>query len=533
LSSRPFRGPIPAALLPIALFIAHAALFTGWIVDDAAISLAYSRNLAAGHGLVAQPGDPPVEGFANALWVLVFAALYAVRLVNPLVTPKLVSGTLIALSYFLAHRTLAVHLTKGGVAAIFALCLASAQTAFVVWCVSGLENPLYVFLLVALLARVLDSNGGARDATIAGGLAGLAALTRPDGILYAVVYPVWAVVTRERRTAARLAAISLAATALLVGAYEVFRVAYFGDPFPNPYYAKGGPDLHTVLAIASLAPDVRGQIGDLFKAALGPVGLGAAAVICLAGIGSMFRRALGPVHFLLVMLTVISLGSYLLLPLDWMAEFRYATPFFLFLYLTLATIVVSLSVGQDVRKRVVLGVAAVAVAFSVCKSSLRRTQAFVSQPTISLTEVSDRVAQFRELGAVLGVPEPTLLIADVGGTLLENGVRTIDLGMLTNRDVARWLGGRSDKPDLPAFHAYIFEQVRPTFISTRAYHTWRARLDLDPRFAEDYVPLVTYADDWIRKRVGIEMISGDYVRRDVVRAAGLRIEELQARWQFR
>ena len=56
--------------LPLLLLVAHALLFGEWIVDDAGITFAYARNLVDGHGLVSQPGLPPVEGFSNFLWML-------------------------------------------------------------------------------------------------------------------------------------------------------------------------------------------------------------------------------------------------------------------------------------------------------------------------------------------------------------------------------------------------------------------------------------------------------------------------------
>lgn len=521
----------PAVLLPVALFVVHGSFFTGWIVDDAGISLAYSKNLASGYGLVAQPGDSPVEAFSNPLWVLLFSPFYALGSVDPYLMPKLVSGVLVALSFFLCHHALTRYVQGGTVVAVLGLSLASLQTAFVVWCVSGLENPLYIFLLVALFAHhAALSRPRVGDAILSGGLTGLVALTRPEGILFAGIFPVWAVVTRDRKEIAQLVPPFLISTALVGGAYVAFRILYFGDVLPNPYYAKGGPGLRTVTDIIVLKPYVRSELAGILTAALGPLGLWGAGVILIAGVWNAIQRALEPVHLLLVSMTAISLGGYLLLPPDWMAEHRFATPFFLFLYLTLAASVVSVSVQRGTGGRVVMGTAAVLVGFSVYTGSITRTPAFARHPTISLTEVADRANKFRDLAVLLGVRRPSLLTADVGATLLMGEVRTIDLGMLCDRDIARWLGETAGTPNYAAFHPYIFEEIQPTFISTRAYHTWRARLDLDPRFTEDYAALATYADDWILDRLGQEMESGDYVRKEVVRSAGLRVEDIRANW---
>ena len=40
------------------------------LVDDAMISMRYSRNLASGYGLVWNPGELPVEGYTNFSWTI-------------------------------------------------------------------------------------------------------------------------------------------------------------------------------------------------------------------------------------------------------------------------------------------------------------------------------------------------------------------------------------------------------------------------------------------------------------------------------
>ena len=64
-------GPAAAAAL-ILLFV-----YTAWVqrffLDDAFISFRYAANLVQGHGLVWNPGELPVEGFTNLLWVLIMA----------------------------------------------------------------------------------------------------------------------------------------------------------------------------------------------------------------------------------------------------------------------------------------------------------------------------------------------------------------------------------------------------------------------------------------------------------------------------
>src|SRR5688572_25266220 len=53
---------------------AHAWAYR-FLTDDAFISFRYARNLARGAGLVFNPGEAPVEGYTNFLWVLLLAGL--------------------------------------------------------------------------------------------------------------------------------------------------------------------------------------------------------------------------------------------------------------------------------------------------------------------------------------------------------------------------------------------------------------------------------------------------------------------------
>ncbi len=93
--SSPLARHLPV-LVPLAVFGAHATVFGGWLIDDAGISFAYARNLVHGHGLVSQPGVPPVEGYSNFLWVLMVALLYAARLFALPWAAKALAGVLVA-----------------------------------------------------------------------------------------------------------------------------------------------------------------------------------------------------------------------------------------------------------------------------------------------------------------------------------------------------------------------------------------------------------------------------------------------------
>ena len=240
-----------------------------WIVDDAGISFAYARNLAEGHGPVVQAGAAPVEGYSDPTWVAVLTIGRLLGLFDHgawfgvpdyVLYPKAVAllcvaGILICfyaacLALLPSRRTAAVVTAGAGTALAFV-------PAFVIWSFSGLENPLYALLITAVAVLLLrsvvdgsDPSRGAdgssrllsrRTALAVGVLAGLTALTRPDGIIYVTVYPV-VVLLLVRRSQIREAIRScgfFALTALgIPGVYELWRRLEFGRWLPNTAVAK-------------------------------------------------------------------------------------------------------------------------------------------------------------------------------------------------------------------------------------------------------------------------------------------------------
>ena len=105
--------------IPVIVYMAHAAVFRRWLIDDAGISFAYSRNLAQGFGLVAQPGVPRVEAYSNFLWVVLLAPFFLLHIFEPYLTLKALGAILVIAAFALIYRTFRPyfegHATKGPV----------------------------------------------------------------------------------------------------------------------------------------------------------------------------------------------------------------------------------------------------------------------------------------------------------------------------------------------------------------------------------------------------------------------------------
>ena len=102
------------------------------------------------------------------------------------------------------------------------------------WARGGLETTMFTMFVVLIL--VAAAEGRWRLAAVA---AGLLAITRPEGLMYALAFLAFTalILRRESRFWREFPAVaSLTVSFSLV--WLLFRLAYFGDWLPNTYYAK-------------------------------------------------------------------------------------------------------------------------------------------------------------------------------------------------------------------------------------------------------------------------------------------------------
>ena len=233
----------------------------GWsfTTDDAYITLRYARHLEEGHGIVWNIGDPvPVEGYSNFLFVCVGAV--AIRLgIDPVTVVKGVSCLTLVPTCGLLHLLARIWLRP--LAATLPAILLLSHPGMAFWAVSGLETSVFQLLVVgATTAFIYGIEGTAlarrRLHLLAAGLCFLAALTRPEGPIVAVVLVASAIVyasaewARARRNRDDLAGYEAlfallettfaftVAFAVPYATYFGWRVVHFGRFLPNTVYCK-------------------------------------------------------------------------------------------------------------------------------------------------------------------------------------------------------------------------------------------------------------------------------------------------------
>ena len=175
-----------------------------WLSDDAFITFRYADHLAHGHGLVFNVGER-VEGDTNFLWTLWIAVG---RLLGASATGwSIVWGIAcyLAAIALLARRSL--QLDDFPSAALFG----AAHVAWAEFATSGLETSAFTLLAFAgyvLVCPERDVAPSRRRIAAAGAVFALAALTRPDGILFGAVAGVWLLAQKRVRDGLVLAAAS-------------------------------------------------------------------------------------------------------------------------------------------------------------------------------------------------------------------------------------------------------------------------------------------------------------------------------------
>jgi arabinofuranosyltransferase len=206
-----------------------------WLCDDAYISFRYADNWARGLGLVFNPGER-VEGYTNFLWT-VLMGLFIKLGADPGQAAVVVGlGCFVALLVILDRLGSRLGANRGQAGLGIAPFIAAASYTVASFATSGLET---MFAATLMLLAVERAESGR---PLTAGLAGvLAAMAHPDhGIFYAALGAALLLSREHRRDLVLFAAPFF----VLFVPYFFWRWRYYGDLFPNTYYAKSAGETY-------------------------------------------------------------------------------------------------------------------------------------------------------------------------------------------------------------------------------------------------------------------------------------------------
>lgn len=226
-----------AVLVLIAVFaLLHARHYAGVAIDDAFITFRHSLNLLRGYGFTCNPGER-LEGTSSTLFGLIILLPLAVG-VDPYRAAALLGSLAFAgctvSAYWAVRACIPGRFSR--LLGLGAASLAASSSTLAFHSQTGMETVPYCFLLAcgfALHLRAVHRAHAPRAWVLL--LAG-AALMRPEGVAYFLLF--WTAGLLKRSWA-----VSKRELALFMAVYSVWvflRFAYFGSVMPNSIIAKGG-----------------------------------------------------------------------------------------------------------------------------------------------------------------------------------------------------------------------------------------------------------------------------------------------------
>jgi hypothetical protein len=227
---------MPLAVLCASAIVARM-LVGAHIVDDAYITMRYSRNIATLGAMSYNPPDA-VLGTSSPLWTFLLAG-GAVLGANPETTALVVSSV----SDLFSIALILTSPAAGSLAAIAAAATIASWPAYVTYAVSGMETSFFIATIVAFVSAA------SRFRLVAAAVAvSLAALTRPDGALLVLIGIAWAWWSSSKAGALTFASIVL----LICLPWTLYAFVHFGSIIPASVMAKASAQDPWTMSVANL-----------------------------------------------------------------------------------------------------------------------------------------------------------------------------------------------------------------------------------------------------------------------------------------
>jgi arabinofuranosyltransferase len=463
--------------------------------EDAAMLMRYSQNLAAGHGIVWNVGDQPVDGATDFLFMTATALLVesGVALTRAVRVLGLGAHVVTVLLVYTANRRI-WH--SGAVVSLVAAASLAVGTGL--WYVAAYFGTTFFACLATvtwILALILI-----RQARVDNRVAVLFALSslslglaRPEGVLLAALMTISIIIARGWKSSVSTAVIFAMVMLVLGGAYFTWRWRYFGYPLPNPFYKKGGGIVHWDSFWESL--DYVLRFGGPFLVAF-----------VLA-----FRSARTTRLALAFMAPVLGFAAAFILisnETNFGGRFQYAVwPLILVSFYPLidgagAAMGLRTSPPESLRPRLVWVVTAAVIVGGIMMYAMRQSCSLtISQTTCGVAyeadgryDVGKALSKFQDKGYTLATSEAGLLP-------LYSNWRAIDVWGLNDQWIAHHGAVTADyldrfKPELIVFHAYFSPLVPPRINEKNMAQAWfRMTITLkDYAESRDYVLAAVFGD---------------------------------------
>jgi hypothetical protein len=208
------------------------------LFDDAMISMRYAKNLAGGYGPVWNPGEDPVEGYTNPLWVAYMAIFHLLPIPASKVSlPIQISGAVFLILNLFFVKRIVMELTPNKVVANLAIILTAFYMPLNNWGLQGMEVSILVLITTVAVWNVVRSLQKNMFSPWPYILLAIGTLIRIDILVpflvslgyLLIIKPDW----RRRNLIWGLGLI-----VIFIFGQTLLRLWYYGDILPNTYYLK-------------------------------------------------------------------------------------------------------------------------------------------------------------------------------------------------------------------------------------------------------------------------------------------------------
>jgi hypothetical protein len=226
---------IVAAILYLSFIIGTSFVENGeryfTLVDDAMISMRYSKHLAQGHGLTWNISNAPIEGFTNFGWTLYlsFLHLFPIPISKISLAVMLTSMVILLANIRIVWQIATALLPESKHAPPFAALVTAFYFPLVFWSLRGMEVGLLTLLVNLSMLLAISK----RNTILISILLALSILVRMDAFIAAVIITIY-LFARNKRSAI-LPLLSIVITTIAILSFQYF---YFGDFLPTTYYQK-------------------------------------------------------------------------------------------------------------------------------------------------------------------------------------------------------------------------------------------------------------------------------------------------------
>jgi hypothetical protein len=209
--------------------------------EDAAMLMRYAKHLGDGLGIVWNPGEAPVDGATDFLFMMLLGGLYRLGISLEAGVQLIGIGShflTILLVYFGSRRMSGSHRWVAWLSAAFL-----AVSPGLRYVEASFGTPFFAFF-VALTWYLAVIAADRPQSTTPAALFGLSSLVtgliRPEGVIVAAFMMLAIVVKTGFKASRKILLYYLLIYFLVGGTYFLWHWNYFGYPLPNPFYRKGG-----------------------------------------------------------------------------------------------------------------------------------------------------------------------------------------------------------------------------------------------------------------------------------------------------